>query len=309
MSKNILIIISSLWWGWAERVATTIWSHLNKNNKVFYLTRYNNEKEYDFSRKKICIGDKLSTSYIVGIYRIIKRSFIIKKISKKYNIDYCISFMEESSFPNILSKYILHNRSKIILSIRDSIDSKSIVYRTFVKLFYNNADLIVPNSKEERENIIENYWVKPEKVKVFTIYNPLNFETINNLKNEDIKEKLFNRDIFSFITVWRVVEQKNQRFLIKCFNKFSLEYPNAQLIIVGEWPLKNELMELPKNRNVIFLWHQKNVYKWLYHSDCFLFSSLHEWFPNAVLEAMACWLPILSTPFKTWIKENVNSGK
>ena len=43
-----------------------------------------------------------------------------------------------------------------------------------------------------------------------------------------------------------------------------------------------------------------NPYRYLKSSDLFIFGSNHEGFPNVLLEAMACHLPVLST--------NCNSG-
>jgi N-acetylgalactosamine-N,N'-diacetylbacillosaminyl-diphospho-undecaprenol 4-alpha-N-acetylgalactosaminyltransferase len=49
-------------------------------------------------------------------------------------------------------------------------------------------------------------------------------------------------------------------------------------------------------QNRVFLLGKKtNPYKYLQRSDCFVFGSNHEGFPNVVLEALATNLPVIST--------------
>ena len=304
--KNILIIISSLGGWWAERVATTIWSALNVDNNVSYLTFYYNKNEYQFSGEKYCLYEKLSNNILIKVWKMFSRAYKIYKYKRKLNIDCCISFMEESNVPNILSKLFKH-KSKTIVSIRVSVDSMPGLYKWFVKYLYPFADYIVPNSYEERDNLIENYWI--DEWKVVTIYNPLNFSVINKLKNEEIKEQVFDNDKFTFITTWRLSLQKDQKFLIDVYKKFHEKYKNTQFLILWEGEEREDLIKYAKWDNSIkFLWRQDNVFKYLNKSDCFLFSSRYEWFPNSVMEAMACDLPIISTKFKTWIEELIWDG-
>ena len=92
--------------------------------------------------------------------------------------------------------------------------------------------------------------------------------------------------------------------LIKAFDKVNLA---AKLYLIGDGYLRSELEELVKKLNlekkVIFLGRQKDVFKYLQKASCFVFSSDYEGFPNVLLEALLCNLPIISTDCKSGPRE------
>jgi len=59
--------------------------------------------------------------------------------------------------------------------------------------------------------------------------------------------------------------------------------------------LKNHAIELNLKKDIHFLGFQKNPFKFISKSKIFVLSSFHEGFPNALAEAMACGIPVLST--------------
>ena len=73
----------------------------------------------------------------------------------------------------------------------------------------------------------------------------------------------------------------------------------VRLYIFGDGILKTELekiiQDLKFENRVFLMGFESNPYKYLKAADLFVFSSNHEGFPNVILEAMACELPIVST--------------
>ena len=98
-----------------------------------------------------------------------------------------------------------------------------------------------------------------------------------NLKILKIK-KITKKKII--LAIGRLTHQKNFSFLIKAFKKINEKYPEYILQILGDGEQKLELIELINKLNlqekVNLLGFQKNVYKYLINSDCFVLSSLWE---------------------------------
>jgi len=80
-----------------------------------------------------------------------------------------------------------------------------------------------------------------------------------------------------------------------------LQFPNIKLLVIGEGHYRDTLENLVKKLNlkthVSFLGF-KNKYEiveYLSIADIFVLPSLTEYTPNAILEAMACGVPVIAT--------------
>lgn len=108
--------------------------------------------------------------------------------------------------------------------------------------------------------------------------------------------KLGADDIFA-ISVAQLIKRKNHIVLIRAVAE--LQNPKFHLFICGDGAQENELkMEAKKLgiwKQVHFLGFRKDVYKICSSADLFLFASLQEGLPVAIMEAMACRLPIIAS--------------
>jgi glycosyltransferase involved in cell wall biosynthesis len=100
------------------------------------------------------------------------------------------------------------------------------------------------------------------------------------------------------IACGRLTYPKNYQLLLEAFARTQKQI-NSRLLILGQGEERTSLGELTHKLEiqdkVIFLGFQKNPFKYMAISDIFVLSSRWEGFPNVILEAMACGVPVIST--------------
>ncbi len=91
--------------------------------------------------------------------------------------------------------------------------------------------------------------------------------------------------------------EKNLPLMMRAFG--DAQIPNAKLILVGDGPCRRSLEDLVRELciadAVIFAGHVMDPLPYLLMLDVFVMSSSTEQLPNALLEAMACGLPVVCT--------------
>lgn len=102
------------------------------------------------------------------------------------------------------------------------------------------------------------------------------------------------------ITVGRVGEEKNPQMLMEAFHLVQKTHPEAHLLMVGDGPMKDGLLNWSRERGISDKVHftggvSPEAVTDLYHlSDIFVFTSQTETQGLVVLEAKACGLPVIS---------------
>lgn len=96
-----------------------------------------------------------------------------------------------------------------------------------------------------------------------------------------------NQEVIMHVGAFR--KQKNHEFIIQVFREYNKLHSNSILLLVGEGELKTRILELTQKfnieKNCIFMGNRKDINEILSAADKFIFPSLYEGFPNALLEA------------------------
>lgn len=162
-----------------------------------------------------------------------------------------------------------------------------------VKALWRNADALVANSGGLRDFALRFYDKKPIDI----IYNGVDTDCFypDHAKRDS--------QIWNFLFVSRLIERKGLQHIIPQLKAVqAVSDREIRLTIVGDGPYRSTLEELTRQHgveNMVSFEGQKDKNELLPYYQAghvFLFPSKREGMPNAVLEAMACGLPVVMTP-------------
>jgi glycosyltransferase involved in cell wall biosynthesis len=181
-------------------------------------------------------------------------------------------------------------------------------------------DRLVFCSTAQIELFRRTHWIPSRKC--LTIPNGVRtdrFRPATELEREQLRHQLgLDPDELLFCFVGNIVERKGVDLLVRAWRGVQAQHPNARLLLIGQrtMPATFRTPELhaqhaafearleaalaaldPRARPVLFQPPTEQIEDWLRASDAFVFPSLCEGLPNALLEAMACGLPAIVGPF------------
>lgn len=175
-------------------------------------------------------------------------------------------------------------------------------------------DRFVAVSEFVRDSIIRRLKFPADRIEV--IHNYVDVENFQNSSPEVLQElrRRFSLDdnMPVLITVGRLDPPKGHDYLIEAFAKLIKDNAGLKLLIVGDGPSRRQLEDrvrsLNLQDNIIFTRMRSDVLELLYLADIFVFPTLSEGFPLAVLEAMAVGLPCVASDIGP-NREVIESGK
>ncbi|QBA63890.1 glycosyltransferase [Muriicola soli] len=307
-SRAILLIIPYGSVGGMERLSTYFYDYyLNKGYKVKVLKIIKlendiinfNENEYALSEK-----DLYEMSKFQRLRFYLKAPIRIRKMIKKYSIEYTISF---GDMANLFSSLTLSSETKIgsIHSFKSiELSNKTIlnkIYTYAYKSSYRSFHKVVCISKTIKEDLLTKCGYRFNNLKV--IYNPHDIGKIIKNSNEKITEiqekKIFSSDCIVFIG--RLSKEKAPWHLINAFNFVHKKRKDINLVFIGDGDpvisnyIDNLVHEFGLNNNVFFLGRRSNPYKYIKASRVLALSSHYEGTPNVIIEAIAVGTPVVSS--------------
>lgn len=121
-------------------------------------------------------------------------------------------------------------------------------------------------------------------------------------QNSELRELLeFASTDFVFTFIGRLVADKGINEAVSAFKKIRISNPNVKLLLVG--PLENDIDPISSDtleaiehcKQIRAVGYQNDVRPYLAISDCLVFPSYREGFPNVVMQAGAMELPSIVT--------------
>jgi len=229
-----------------------------------------------------------SPNPIIAIWNNFQRIQTLKSAIAHSKPDAAIGFMETTNVIILLATRGLNIPA--IVSEHSDPASNPIgrIWEQMRQWTYPFADRIVVLTKGAM-----NYFSNKLQARACIIPNPVLLPQIES----NLSKKLLNER--TVIAVGRFGREKGFDLLLRAFAKLKVRYPEWTLTILGEGALRPELESLRHQLGlaecVHFPGQVKNPYEFLKQAELFVMSSRYEGFPNALCEAMACGLPVIST--------------
>lgn len=172
---------------------------------------------------------------------------------------------------------------------------KALTYAKYRLL--KNANKIITTSFMMKNEMINVLNIPEEKLAV--IRATIDVDRILARANEEVSHPWFNEDTPIILGCGGLEYRKGYDLLIKAFARLKKEGVAARLVIIGEGSKRQEyeqlIKELDIEDSVCLLGHKDNPCKYMYRASVFAMPSRKEGIPNALLEAMACGLPVVAS--------------
>lgn len=166
------------------------------------------------------------------------------------------------------------------------------------------ATHVIPEGKGVMNDLQNHITKKPMKVLGYGNIRGVDMEKFSRRPEvEELAKEIKKENIFTFIFVGRIVGDKGINELASAFTDLQKKYDNIRLLLVGNFennldPLKPETIKTMNDNPCIEVLGPKygdDLLAYYAASDCFVFPSYREGFPNTVMEAGAMGLPSIVT--------------
>ena len=166
------------------------------------------------------------------------------------------------------------------------------------------ATHIIPEGKGVMNDLQSYITKKPMKVLGYGNVRGVDMEKFSRRQEvEDMAKGIKTEGIFTFIFVGRIVGDKGVNELVSAFTELHKKYEKTRLLLIGNFeqhldPLQAKTLNvIDKHISIESLGPKYGDELLAYYaaSDCFVFPSYREGFPNTVMEAGAMGLPSIVT--------------
>ena len=167
------------------------------------------------------------------------------------------------------------------------------------------ATHVIPEGEGVKNDLLNNHITK-KPIRVLGFGNVMGVDMVRFSRRPEVEEKakaIADASAFTFVFVGRIVKDKGINELCSAFERLNKQHPNTRLFMVGNFeddidPISDQSRNIINNTPAIQAvgpQYGDDLLAYYAASDCFVFPSYREGFPNTVLEAGAMGLPSIVT--------------
>lgn len=231
--------------------------------------------------------------------------------------DVLFSTLHPTNVASILAKMISRTNTRVVLRVSTTVSAqryapwKKWLVRQLLSFFYSRADQVIAVSNGVASDL--HSYLKLDVSKISRIYNPTITQEIFDKSMEPIPHPWFTpHHAPVIIGVGRLILDKGFAHLLEAFALVRSVMP-AKLVLIGDGPERLNLNNLAQKLNVqddfSIIGFVENPFAYMKRAALFVLPSRREGLPNALIEAMACGCPVISTDSPGGAREILRDGQ
>lgn len=259
----------------------------------------------------------------ISVFKDLKSLFALVKVFRKERPDMVHSMTPKAGLLCMMAAWMtrvpvrIHTFTGLVFPTATGLKKRILMFTD--RITCACATHIIPEGEGVKNDLVTNK-ITRKPLKVLGFGNVRGIDMDYYSRRPEVEDKAASlRDLgsFTFLYVGRIVRDKGINELVTAFRRLSLDYPQVRLYLVGAFedtldPVDDSTKDAIYNDGRIqYVGRQTGDDLLAYYaaSDCFVFPSYREGFPNTVLEAGAMGLPCIVTDIngsREIIKEGFN---
>lgn len=312
MKKNIVIIVSAMNMGGAQRVVSILCNYWSQNgHTVTLISTFSGDKINYYKLDEDVTLEYLRESRFLSkikVFNPLLKLIYLRRLIKSHDPDIVISFLSRVNLASALS--MIGMKCPLILCERTwpPFASFNKVLFWAAKVLFKSVDEIVVQT-DKSKTWLAKYFPR-NSVKV--IPNPAVYPLPMSNEQPINPNSIILQDKKVILASGRLHKYKQFDLLIRAFSDIKNKYLNWDLVILGDGEEKETLSRMLEDfgltDRVYLPGSVGNMEEWYKRADMFVLSSIVEGFPNVLLEAMTYGLPCVSFDCNTGPSDMIQNG-
>jgi len=294
IDNHLCILNNTLNSGGAEKNCVVICNELVKKGIVveLWITRLADTPMFKLLDNRVQVRSIPGTRVRYTLFHL--KEMMVNCKSKTllvFNIELLVPAFIINKIFNLKIKIVGRSISTLSLAYdQQGLLAKNIWFR-LIRYTINKIDSIIAQSSGMKEDLMKNFHIKESKITI--ISNPV----YNFVNNTNVAE-VYTSNSLEILFVGRLTEEKGLNYLLDIFSIVLKSLPDLHLIIVGKGDLQKEfqekIVEKGLTKSISLEGYQTNISPYYTRAKATVLTSLHEGFPNVLVESISFGTPIIS---------------